>query len=202
MNKNLLIVGASTYATVAFEIATDMGCFEKISFVDDRRQTTPNGIAVIGTTQDLVKLAAEYSNIIVAIGNSEVRLSLISKIKKEMPYRIISLISPKAYISPSAKIMDGCIIEPMAVVHTGCLIATGCILSAGAIVNHASMCCQGVHIDCGAVVEGYCIVKSDTKVNCGDVYRRKDTVKVEDLNYDLQKWEAYLHTLTQCAPGE
>lgn len=44
MNKNLLIVGAGTYGVVASEIATDMGCFEKIAFVDDERKTTPNGI--------------------------------------------------------------------------------------------------------------------------------------------------------------
>lgn len=39
MNKNLLIVGASTYGVVASEIAADMGCFEKIDFVDDERKT-------------------------------------------------------------------------------------------------------------------------------------------------------------------
>lgn len=50
MNKNLLIVGASTYGVVASEIAADMGCFEKIDFVDDERKTTPNGIEVVGTT--------------------------------------------------------------------------------------------------------------------------------------------------------
>ena len=49
MNKNLLIVGAGTYGVDASEIAADMGCFEKIAFVDDERKTTPNGIEVIGT---------------------------------------------------------------------------------------------------------------------------------------------------------
>ena len=47
MNKNLLIVGAGLYALVASEIAMDIGCFEKIAFIDDARTTTPNGITVI-----------------------------------------------------------------------------------------------------------------------------------------------------------
>ena len=38
MNKNLLIVGAGTYAVVAFEIAADTRCFDRIDFVDDKRK--------------------------------------------------------------------------------------------------------------------------------------------------------------------
>lgn len=193
MDKSLLIVGAGIYAEVAAATATDMGCFSKISFIDDNRKTTPSGIAVIGTTRDLARLENEYSNIIVAIGNSKVRLSLLEKLAAETTYHIASLISPKAYISPSAKIMDGCIIEPMAVVHTGCVIKPGCIISAGAVINHASMCCEGVHIDCNATVEGYCLVQPKTKIHCGEVYRR-DAVQAGDCNYNLQEWEEYLYT--------
>lgn len=181
MDKNLLIVGAGTYGVVAYEIAIDMGCFKKISFVDDEREMAPNGIKTIGTIQDIDELANEYSNIIVAIGNSETRLSLLNKISEETPYRIVSFISPKAYIAHSAQIMAGCIIEPMAVVQTGCLISTGCIISAGAVINHISICCDGVHVDCNATVDGYCLVPAGTKICSGEVYRRKNTVKAEDL---------------------
>ena len=53
MNKNLLIVSAGTYGVVASEIAADMGCFEKIDFVDNERKTTPNGIDVVGTPKEI-----------------------------------------------------------------------------------------------------------------------------------------------------
>ena len=202
MNKNLLIVGAGTYGVVASEIAADMGCFEKIDFIDDERKTTPNGIDVVGTTQDIYELALQYSNIIVAIGNPEVRLSLLNRIKEETPYRIVSLISPKAYVSPSAQIMSGCIIEPMAVVHTGCVICPGCIISAGAIMNHATMCCDDVHVDCNATVEGYCLVPAGTKICSGDVYKRKDTIKTEDLFFDPQKWAESLTDISKRTPKE
>ena len=202
MNKNLLIIGAGTYGVVASEIAADMGCFEKIDFVDDERKTTPNGIDVVGTTRDIDELVIQYSNIIVAIGNPEVRLSLLNRIKEETPYRIVSLVSPKAYVSPSAQIMSGCIIEPMAVVHTGCVICPGCIISAGAIVNHATMCCDGVHVDCNATVEGCCLVPAGTKICSGDVYKRKDTIKTEDLFFDPQKWAESLTDISKRTPKE
>ena len=202
MNKNLLIVGAGTYGVVASEIAADMGCFEKIDFVDDERKTTPNGLEVVGTTQDIDELAIQYSNIIVAIGNPEVRLSLLNRIKEETPYRIVSLVSPKAYVSPSAQIMIGCIIEPMSVVHTGCVICPGCIISAGAVVNHATMCCDGVHVDCNATVEGYCLVPAGTKICSGEIYKRKNTIKTEDLFFDPQKWAESLTDISKRTPKE
>lgn len=202
MNKNLLIVGAGTYAVVASEIAVSMGCFDKIDFVDDERKTTPNGIEVIGTTRDIDELTSEYSNIIVAIGNPQIRLSFLKRLKQETPYHVVSLISPKAYVSPSAQIMDGCIIEPMAVVHTGCVISIGCIVSAGSVVNHTCMCCEGVHVDCNATVEGYCIVPAGTKICCGEVYKKKDTVKMEDLFFDINRLTDQSKDISKRTPKE
>lgn len=202
MNNNLLIVGAGAYAVVAYEIAVSMKCFDKIDFVDDERKSTPNGIEVIGTTRDIDELAIEYSSIVVAIGNPEVRLSLLSRIKEETPYRIVSLVSPKAYISSSAQIMSGCIIEPLAVVHTGCVVATGCIISAGAVINHASMCCDGAHVDCNATVDGYCLVPAGTKICSGEVYKRKGTVSAENLFFDSQKCGEHLNDISKRVPKE
>lgn len=181
MNRNLLIVGAGVYAVVAAEIAGDMGIFEKIGFVDDGRTQTPNGTKVIGTTRELTALAGEYGNIVVAIGNPKVRLSLLSKIREEMPYRIVTLISPKAYVSPSALVESGCIIEPMAVVHAGCVLAQGCLVSAGAVINHASKCCEGVHVDCNATVTGYSHIPARTKICNGQVCKSKEPVKPEEV---------------------
>lgn len=173
MNHRLLIVGAGTYAAVAAEIAASMGCFEKISFVDDERKATASGVAVVGTTQDIGKLADEYDSIVVALGDPHVRLALLEKIKSDTPYRIASLISPLAYVSPSAHITEGCVIEPMAVIHTGCLLKRGCIISAGAVVNHESICSEGVHVDCNATVAGYTTVPARAKIPCGETFKRQ-----------------------------
>lgn len=183
MNQKLLIVGAGVYGLVAKEIAESMGCFEKISFVDDSAKETPNGIPVCGGFADLNTLSAEYGNVIVAIGNPDVRLNLLRRIEEQTTCRIVTLVSPHAYISPTAQIAKGSIIEPMAVVHTGCVIASGCIVSAGAVVNHCSMLCDGVHIDCNATVAGYTLVPKGTKVCSGEVFRG-DQIRAEDLFAD------------------
>ncbi len=196
MNKNLLIVGAGVYGVVAKEIAESMKCFEKIAFIDDSKKETPNGIEVIGTCADVDELTVEYNNIIVAIGNPEIRLSLLRKIEEETPCRIVTLVSPNAYVAPSAQIMKGSIIEPMAVIHTGAVISAGCIISAGAVVNHASMCCDGVHVDCNATVAGTTLVPAGMKIKSGEVYDRKE-VEVNDFFFDPEEWARRLNEIKE-----
>lgn len=196
MNNNLLIVGAGIYGVVAKEIAESMKCFDKIAFVDDNKRATPNGIDVVGTCEEIGELANEYNNVIVAIGNPEARLSLLRKIEEETPCRVVTLVSPSAYVSPSAQIMKGSIIEPMAVIHTGSVIAVGCIISAGAVINHASMCCDGVHVDCNATVAGMTLVPAGTKIKSGEVYDRK-TVDANDLFFNPEEWAKKMNEMKQ-----
>ena len=171
---NLIIVGAGVYAVVAYEIARDMGCYEKIGFIDDNRTVTPNGIEVQGRLCDIKKISQEYTHAIVAIGNAEFRLATIEMIEKETSLEMTSLISPRAYVSESAHIMNGCIIEPMAVVHAGCVICNGTFICAGAVVNHASVCRSGVQVDCNATIAGYTEVPEKVKVSIGAVYKNNE----------------------------
>ena len=136
MIQNLLIIGAGIYGLVAKEIAESMGCFLRIDFVDDGAKETPDGTPVIGTTKDLPELSKRYANVVIAIGNPDVRQKLIRFIEEETLLRLVTLVSPKAHISPSAQIGKGCIIEPMAVVKSSPKI----LYSKNATTNSATYC--------------------------------------------------------------
>lgn len=163
---------------VAYEIAQRMECYESIAFIDDFREETPNGIKTVGTSSDLAGLSSVYNEMVVAIGDPDFRLAMIEKIQSETSASVVSLISPQAFVSSTAKIMQGCIVEPMAVVHCGCILERGCIVSAGGVINHESICGEGVHVDCNATVSGYCLVPAKTKVFSGEVYRETNREKV------------------------
>lgn len=170
MHKNLLIVGAGIYGLVAKEIAQSIGDYDRIAFIDDNRETAADGSAVLGTFADMGKYAEQFSDVIVAIGNPYVRSRLLDLIVKEKIFEIPTLVSPRAYIAPSARIMGGTIVEPMAVVHSNCVIHTGGIISAGAVINHECVCYKCVHVDCNATVPGGALVPENTKIPCGTVY--------------------------------
>lgn len=170
MNDNLLIVGAGIYAVVAAEIARDMGCFARIDFIDDNKEYTPEGKRVIGKLCDLEELADEYDFIFIAIGNNTFRRKLIKHIYEETSYTIATLVSPKAYVSPSVKLGMGCCVEPMVVVHSLCELEAGCFISAGAVVNHGAKLEECVHVDCNATVKGLLVVPAENKVESGSVF--------------------------------
>lgn len=156
---NLLILGAGEYGKLVKELARNK--YTTIDFLDDKSS------AAIGKLEDYKKFVDKYEAI-VAIGNNETRLSWIEKLEKD-GFVIPTLISPQAYVSPSAQIEKGCIVEPMAVINANAILKKGTIISSGAVVNHNAMVKQGCHIDCNAVVGADAIVPSKMHLNYGQV---------------------------------
>lgn len=165
MGNNLLILGAGQYSFVARETAEAMGRFGKIDCLDD------NNPSAIGKLSDYLKLFGEYTQAFVAMGNPTLRLQWLEKLKTA-GYGLPVLVSPKAYVSPSAQVMGGCIVEPMAAVQANSVIKTGCLVCAGSIVNHNAVVEPGCQIDCGAVIMSNAFVSAGTKVPCGMVVQR------------------------------
>ena len=194
MNKNLLIVGAGAYGVVVSDIAHEMGCFDKIDFIDDENESTPTGEKVIGKIKNLAELNCEYSNIIVAIDSPDIRLNLLTKIQEETNFRIATLVSPKEHVAPSAQIMPGCIIEPMAVIQSMSHLAIGCFVSSGAVVNYASMCCDGVHVEANSTITASTLVPAGTRVKCGEVFDRK-TMDINDFFFNPEEWSKRMNEI-------
>ena len=169
--NNLLIIGAGQYGCVAKETAEAMACYDKISFIDSKSPLA------IGRMEEVESFACNYVNAFVEIGNSKIRLESIEKLAT-IGYRIITLIHPKAYVSPSSKLEKGCIIEPNAVVQSNTSIGMGCLISAGAVINHNAVVEDGCHIDCNATVSARSVVKAGTKVECGQVYSNENSATV------------------------
>ena len=166
---NLLIIGAGQYGLVAREIALDMGCFSEISFLDDSYPT--QNPAVIGTSRDLEKFAAQYRFGFVAIGNPEVRRRLVESLVS-CGVTPATLVHPTAYVSPSAKLEPGCCVEPLAVVQTDAALGTATFVASGAVVRHNATVGDYCHIDCNAVIQTGAVVPAATKVACNSIFNK------------------------------
>ncbi len=160
--KKLLVFGAGQYSHVAAEIAQSVGLYEKIDFLDD------NVSHAIGKISEYDAYLDSYDEAIVAIGNSKVRLQLLGELQEKIP--LATLISPRAYVSPSAYVAGGCVVEPMAVIHANARVETGCLISAGAVVNHDACLAAGCHVDCNAVVTSSERILSGTRVKIGNLH--------------------------------
>lgn len=164
--KNLLILGAGQYGQVVRETAQALGCFERISFLDD------NSPIALGKLADFQDFSKEYGCAFVAMGNPGLRRQWLDKLEGA-GYELPVLIHPKAYVSPSAKLGKGTIVEPMAVVNTEAVVEAGGLICAGCVVNHNAHILPVCQIDCNAVVASNAVVPEGTKVSSNMVFERK-----------------------------
>ncbi len=157
MNKGLLILGAGGYGRVVRETAESMGVFDKIDFLDD------NSDAAIGKLSDYELYKEMYNCAFVAMGRPELREKWLNALR-DAGFELPCIVSPVAYISPSAILEEGCIVEAMAIVNTGAKVHRGSLVCAGSVINHDAVVMDICQIDCGAVVSAGAVVPKGTKV--------------------------------------
>lgn len=165
MNNNLLILGAGGYGHVVREIAEDSGIFDKIDFLDD---LSPLAIGKFGDAEKFLK---GYPNAVVALGNAELRLGYIEKLRAA-GFQIPAIISPKAYVSKSAKIGNGTIVEPFSAVNANSEVGIGVLLRCGAVIDHNAKVGDFCYIDCGVVVKANNSVGFKIKIAANSVVEK------------------------------
>jgi len=127
--SNLLIVGAGGHGKVVAETAEAMGAWKDIAFMDDRypelRETL--SLPVVGRIDDFPEFKDSFPNIIVAVGDANLRLGLIQRFADE-GFRLPSLIHPTAWVSPSVEINEGSVVFAQAAMNADARIGRGVII--------------------------------------------------------------------------
>ncbi len=162
----LLIVGAGRFGQFVKELAQSK--YSKVDFLDDNEEL---GYPKVDECE---KFLGEYDKAIVAIGDNETRLKYLDKLEK-VGFKIATIISDKAFISPSVTIAEGCVIEPMVVIKNGATIDRGVIINAGAVINYNAHVCQGCSLDCNSVVGLDVVVPEKTPLLYGQLIKKTST---------------------------
>lgn len=181
MKEKLLIVGSGGLGRVTLEhAAKNYDCF----FVDDGFVvgTEICGVKVMGNISQLVELYKDFSNLLVAIGNNQIREKIFYAAKK-IGYNLPNIISEGVYISPFATIGEGCVILNNSVIQNGAKIGNGVILNPGVEIHHDSTVGNFVCIYTNSVVRTYAIVGDRVKVGSNVTVSNNIIVK-ENENID------------------
>ncbi len=161
MGRKLLIVASKRYGDYVKEIAESMGCFEKISFVDNDRE------GAIGKLEDVESFYPEYNCAIAACDDGVERLEWNKKL--EALYNIPVLFHMDSTISPSANLMPGCIIEPRAVVGCGSTIGQATVIGANVVVEPYCFIGDSCTLKSGTIVKSTSMVAMNTSTEQGSV---------------------------------
>jgi len=153
--SGLLIAGAGGHGKVVADIAETVGRWNQIAFLDKRYESIRNikKYQVLGNMQMAAELLPEYSDIVVAVGDSNLRLDLLAQFSG-LGFGLPVLAHPLAWVSPSARVGAGCVICAQAAIGVDAMLGRGVIVNTGACVDHDNLIGDGVHICPGANLSG------------------------------------------------
>ncbi len=146
MRSGIIIVGAGGHSKVCIELLRAMG--ESIAYCVGATDSPDNclGVPILQGDANLSFLRSEgYSRVFVAVGSNRLRERL-SALYIGLGYQFISAISPRAVISPSARLGRGVAVMPGAVINAESVIGDLSIINTGATVDHDCRIGQAVHI--------------------------------------------------------
>lgn len=159
--RKLIIIGASGHGRVIADIANKLG-YEKIVFLDDNESINQcDGYPVMG---DKTKAFSADADIIIGIGNAEIRRRIQKSLPKE---RITTLIHPSAVVAENVRIGRGTVVMAGSVINPHTVIGEGCIVNTCASIDHDCIVGDYVHISVGSHVCGTVTVDAGTWIGAG-----------------------------------
>lgn len=167
--KKLLILGAGGYGKTVADLASQLGVYDKIAFLDDGCA----GGQILGECEEFMTFADGQTQMYPAFGNNETRMKWL-KILEQAGICVPTLVHPRAYVSPLAVLDRGTVVLPMAVVNTGVTVKEGCIVNIGAIIDHDSVIEPGCHLAPGSIVKAENRIPAGSKIESGTVIENRE----------------------------
>lgn len=165
--KRLAILGGSGHGRVLADVASQLDWTE-IIFFDDAypSKKTNSHWPIIGNTQKLIDSLDKFDGVIVAIGSNSVRLEK-TKLLEANSARLVSLIHPKAVISPYSSVGIGTFVGAGAVINFDAQIGNASIINTNAVIEHDCFIGDGVHVSPSCTLAGEVKVSNGTWLGIG-----------------------------------
>jgi sugar O-acyltransferase (sialic acid O-acetyltransferase NeuD family) len=192
--NDLIIVGAGGFGWEVAQYARDMGIqsepLQVKGFLDDdpaKPNHNHHKLPILGNTRDYPIQSTD--RFLISVGDPAMRREIQERLRARGA-TFASLVHPRAYVSPSAKIGSGCIIAPFATVGSyACLedhvllnifasaghdthVGSFCVLSPYAVVSGSSVLEDGVFVGAHGVVTPDKRIGSNAQVAAGAVVYR------------------------------
>ncbi|WAC01871.1 acetyltransferase [Lacinutrix neustonica] len=160
MNKNdINLIGVGNYTEVIIELAIDCGYNIKglYHYNKDRIGEEVLGITILGSTEDLYKSNLAGKLFAVTMGENRLRNEIAEKIRG-LGGVTPNLIHPRAIVSASATLGQGCFIHQQAKISTGSTLGNDCVVDFNSLVAHHATLGDACYMSSIAMVGSYCTI--------------------------------------------
>jgi len=164
--KKLLVIGAGGHGKVVVDTAQETGQWNEICFLDDDVNKKNALCKIIGAVNRLPDFLAEFSEVIVAIGDNKKRKQLLAW-ASELGYAIATIIHPRAFVSKFASVEKGVVIFAQAAINADSKIGFGGIINTSSTIEHDCVLGACVHISPNAVLAGGVKINEQSWIGAG-----------------------------------
>lgn len=154
----LILLGAGGHALACIDVIEQLDQYRIAGLIGLPHEMHAQHLdyRVIGTDTDLSGFVREYPNAVVAVGQlgfSEIRMKLYQR-ALVFGFQFPTIVSPRAYVSPHARIGGGTIVMHGAIVNAGATVGDNCIVNSRSLVEHGATIEDHCHVATGAVING------------------------------------------------
>lgn len=155
MDRTLLVLGAGGHGKSVAEAALLTGQWEDVFFLDDAWPNINSALdcPVVGKVGSVNEWAQKCQGAIAAVGNNSVRQAWMGLIE-QASIELVSVIHPRAWVSPSAVVGAGTAVMAGAIVGTVSTVGKGAIINANATVDHDVVMDDFAHLGVGVQLAG------------------------------------------------
>ena len=172
--QSILLVGGGGHCRSVIDVLEAAGI--AVAGVVDRAAAELSdvlGHPVLGTDEDLPRLAREHRFALVTIGqiaSPQPRQRLAERLTA-LGFVLPAIVSPLARVSPHAVIGPGTVVHHFAVVNAGARVGAHCIINTRALIEHDAGIGDFCHVSTAAVVNGGASLGNGTFLGSGAVCR-------------------------------
>jgi len=173
--EKIILIGAGGHAESCIDVIEQEDRFEIAGLIGLENEIGQNrlGYKIIGTDGDLLGVSKSIPNALITTGQiktASLRVKLF-ELAKSLNFKMPSVISPKAYVSPHANIGIGTIVMHGSQVNAGARIGINCIINSRSLIEHGVNIGDHCHLATGVVINGNVSIGDETFVGSGSVMK-------------------------------
>ena len=179
---SLILIGAGGHARSCIDVIEHTGIFNIAALIDSEEglQNEFMGYPIVGKDSDLPELAKRYKHALITVGQIEsacVRQRIYDQ-ALALGFKLPSIISPRAYVSPHAILGEWTIVMRGAIVNAGSKVGNNCIVNSNTLIEHDATVGDHCHISTGAIVNGDVSIGSGSFLGSGSVIKQGITLGI------------------------
>ena len=170
MQNKLIIIGSGAHAKVVLETVQRQGIYNVLGFCVDKisiGEKIFDHYCILDNAMLSVLERDDSISFIVAIGDNKSRALFFENASKKFKPAII--IDPKANISPSSTVGNGCVILSNACINSSAVIGENSIVNISSIVDHDCKIGSNVRLAIGSIIGNNSRISDNTSTNIGEI---------------------------------